>query len=179
MGWKHWMALVATLTVCATVAQAHGPTRQKVRESVEINAPLEKVWAVVGNFQDQSWHPGVAKTEGEGGNTPKATRVTTLKNGGVINETLETYAPEKFSFSYVITAVDVKVVPATNYSSRITVKPGEGGKTTVDWNGAFYRGYPNNDPPPELSDDAAVKAITGVYRAGLDSLKKVVEGAGS
>ena len=36
----------------------------------------------------------------------------------------------------------------------------------------------NNDPPPELNDEAAVKAVKGVYRAGLDALKKKVEAGG-
>ncbi len=49
-------------------------------------------------------------------------------------------------------------------------------KSIVEWKGAFYRGYPNNDPPPELSDEAAVKAVTGVYKAGLEALKKKLEG---
>ena len=30
----------------------------------------------------------------------------------------------------------------------------------------------NNDPPPELNDEAAVKAVKGVYRGGLDALKR-------
>jgi hypothetical protein len=34
----------------------------------------------------------------------------------------------------------------------------------------------NNDPPPELSDEAAMKAVSGLYRGGLDGLKKEVEG---
>ncbi len=42
-------------------------------------------------------------------------------------------------------------------------------------NFAFYRGYPNNDPPPDQNDEAAVKAITGVYKSGLENLKKIVE----
>lgn len=50
-------------------AWAHGPSRQKVVESVEINAPADKVWAVIGNFQDASWIPAVAKTEGKGATT--------------------------------------------------------------------------------------------------------------
>jgi DNA-binding beta-propeller fold protein YncE len=52
---------------------------------------------------------------------------------------------------------------------------GDAGRSTVEWKGAFYRGFVNNDPPPELSDEAAVKAVTGVYRAGLDALKAKVE----
>lgn len=62
-----------------------------------------------------------------------------------------------------------------NYSSSITVEDA-GGKSLVTWKGAFYRGFLNNDPPPELSDEAAVKAITGVYKDGLAALKTKVEG---
>lgn len=179
MGWIRLVAAGVALMMFAASATAHGPTRQKVRESVEINAPIEKVWAKLANFQDMSWHPAVAKTEGARGNEPKATRVLTLQNGGVINETLETYAADKFSYSYTISNVELTVLPVSNYSSRITAKAGDGGKTVVEWTGAFYRGYPNNDPPPELNDEAAVKAVTGVYRAGLEGLKKAAEAAGS
>jgi hypothetical protein len=63
----------------------------------------------------------------------------------------------------------------TNYTSTIQVTP-EGNKSTVEWRGAFYRGYPNNNPPPDQNDEAAVKAVTGVYKAGLENLKKMAEG---
>ena len=49
---------------------------------------------------------------------------------------------------------------------------------TVEWRGAFYRGFMNNDPPPELNDEAAKKAVSGVYRAGLDALKQKMEAGG-
>ena len=75
-------------------AEAHGPSRQKVVSKIEINAPVDKVWAAVGNFQDMSWHPAVAKTEGTGGNDVGATRKLTLQSGGVINEKLTKYDAE-------------------------------------------------------------------------------------
>ncbi len=40
----------------------------------------------------------------------------------------------------------------------------------IEWKGAFYRGYPNNDPPENLNDEAAIAAVTAVYKAGLDAL---------
>ncbi len=166
------LALVAVLPLSA---QAHGPSRQKVTETVEINAPADKVWAVIGNFQDMSWHPAIEKTEGTGGNDVGAKRTLTLKGGAKIEEALDAYKPDQKSYGYEITNVDVKVLPVTNYSSHITVTE-DGGKSTVEWKGAFYRGYTLNDPPPELSDEAAVKAVTGVYRAGLDALKAKIEG---
>jgi hypothetical protein len=168
---------VAALSLISFAAFAHGPSRQKVTEKVEINAPAAKVWAVVGNFQDMSWLPGVVKTEGTGGNTPEqAKRKLILKDGGAIDETLTKYDADGLSISYKIDQVDPKVLPVNNYAATISVKE-EGGKSVVEWKGAFYRGFMNNDPPPELSDEAALKAVTEIYKAGLASLKAKVEGA--
>ena len=168
-------AVVTALAVIG-VAWAHGPTRQKVRESIEINAPPAKVWAVIGNFQDMGWLQPVSKTEGEKGNEIGATRRLTLTPGATVDEELYKYDAEKMTYSYRITAVDVKVLPVTNYSSTLTVTLSADGKgSSLEWAGAFYRGFPNNDPPPELSDEAAVKAVSGLYRAGLEALKKKVE----
>lgn len=171
-------ALAAT-SMLATLgaASAHGPTRQKVSETIEINAPPAKVWAVVSNFQDGGWIPVVAKTEGTGGNAPGAKRTLTLKNGATVDEEVAKLDTEKMTLMYRIDQVDVKVLPVTNYSSWLVVTPADGGaKSTVEWRGAFYRGYPNNDPPPELDDQAAINAVTGLYKAGLDGLKKKIEG---
>lgn len=168
--------LVAALVVFSSLAAAHGPTRKKVEITRSVAAPPDKVWALIGNFQDMSWHPAVASTEGAGGNDPGATRTLTLGNGGKIHEVLEKYDGGRHSLFYRIAEVDVQVLPVTNYSSWLSVAPGENGGSRITWKGAFYRGYPNNDPPPELSDEAAVNAVTGVYEAGLDNVKKLVEG---
>ena len=174
LGRRFWLATLA-MALPLTAALAHGPTRQKTVVSLEINAPPDKVWAIIGNFQDMSWHPAVQRTEGKGGNGEGATRVLTLGPGATIAEEINKYDAAKMMYSYRIVEVEAKVLPVTNYSSTITVSPAEGGKSTVEWKGAFYRGFPNNDPPPELSDEAAVKAVTGVYQAGLDALKKKAE----
>jgi len=166
-----WLALAGT-------ASAHGPVRQKLTEKIEINATPAKVWEAIGSFQDMSWHPGIAKTTGEGGNTPDvAKRQLTLASGGSIDESLYKYDAAEMSYSYRIDKVDVKVLPVTNYSATIEVHPADGGKSIVEWKGAFYRGYPNNDPPPDLNEEAALKAVGAVYKAGLEALKKKVEAA--
>jgi polyketide cyclase/dehydrase/lipid transport protein len=128
--------VLATLIVAlaplslSVAAWAHGPSRQKVTESIEINAPLDKVWKVVGNFQDASWIPVVAKTEGKGGNDVNATRTLTLKNGGVIEEELDKYDTEDHVIGYEITKVDPKVFPVNDYSSHITLEA-DGDKTAA------------------------------------------------
>ena len=167
---------VLSLALCGLLvgsAWAHGPSRQKVELTVDIAAPADKVWARVANFHDMSWLPVVARTEGQGGNEVGAKRVLTLKAAGdpTIAEQLTRYNAEGMTYSYKITEVDVKVLPVNNYTSHLTVTADGEGKSKVQWRGAFYRGFPNNDPPPELSAKAAVKAVTGVYKAGLEALK--------
>ena len=184
-----WMAVSAAagLALSASAALAHGPTRQKAKETVTINASPDKVWKVMGNFQDMSWLPGVKSTTGTGGNStdPKsddkevAHRTITLDSGGVVNEGLYKYDAAEHTYSYRIDKVDPKVLPVNDYSSTIAVEAGDGGKSsTVTWKGAFYRGYMNNDPPPDMDDAASKAAVSKIYKAGLENLKKKVE-AGS
>lgn len=166
------LSLLLTSLLLATSSQAHGPTRQKFALTTEVPAAPADVWAVIGNFQDMNWHPAVHSTTGEGGNAKDATRVLTLneEGGPTISEVLYKYSAEKMSYSYRITDVKVEVLPVNNYSSHLTVKPGKDGGSVIEWKGAFYRGYPNNDPPENLNDEAAIAAVTAVYKAGLDAL---------
>lgn len=168
------LLLLGLMSMPGTIL-AHGPTRQKVIVEEQIAAPPAVVWQVVKNFQDMSWHPAVANTQGEGGSMPGATRTLTLNNGGQIHEKLEKYDDAQRSFFYRIEKVDVAVLPVTNYSSWFNVLPGDDGGSLVRWKGAFYRGYPNNDPPAALNDQAAIDAVTGVYEAGLANLKTLIE----
>lgn len=165
-----FLSLLTVLTVPG-LALAHGPTRQKVTLSIDLPVPPDQVWALIGNFQDMSWHPAVHSTSGENGNEINASRLLTLgeESGPTIAEVLYKYSAEKRSYSYRITKVNVDVLPVTNYSSHITVRPSNQG-SVVEWKGAFYRGYPNNDPPENLNDQAAVAAISGIYQAGLDAI---------
>jgi len=165
-------ALGVATAMVPMIAEAHGPTRQKITVTQEVAAAPDKVWARIGNFQDMSWHPAVNSTTGENDNEIDATRVLTLgaEDGPTISEVLYKYKDDKRTYSYRITEVDVAVLPVTNYSSHLTVKEGKDGGSLVEWRGAFYRGYPNNDPPENLNDAAAIAAVTGVYEAGLKAL---------
>ena len=169
-------AVVTGLALLPALALAHGPSRLKVSESVEIAAPADTVWARVSKFDDASWIPAVAKTEGTGGNAVGATRRLTLKGDGspTVDEELVRLDAAGKVLQYKITAVEPKVLPVTNYASTITVE-GDGAKARVTWKAGFYRGYPNNDPPPELNDEASEAAVKGLYQATLAELKKSLE----
>lgn len=171
------VSFLMAAVVGVSTAQAHGPTRQKVTQTVEINAKAADVWAVVGDFQNVSWRPDVEKSSGQGGGAVGAKRTLTFKSGGALDQAVTKLKDGQMIF-YENTTTDVKALPVTNYSARITLDEKDG-KTTVSWRAAFYRGYPNNDPPPELSDEAAKKAVTEVLTNGLASLKAAIEGSGS
>lgn len=168
-------------------ASAHGPVRQKLTETITIDAPPEVVWDVIKDYGDLSWLPNVKKTTVEGGNEKGAVRVLTLKDGGTITEKLKKYNAKKLSYAYKITDMStvktieysgkeepIKVLPVTNYSASIAVKAKDGGSEVI-WKAAFYRGYMNNNPPEELNEAAATSAVKTVLQAGLENLKKIAE----
>jgi carbon monoxide dehydrogenase subunit G len=170
------MALAAVLfPLCLSSALAHGPVRQKAIEKITINASPAVVWEKIKNFDAlKDWHPAVAESAADKGNSVGSVRQVKLKGGGELTETLEGYDDTKMKYSY--RAKDGGALPVSNYTSTISVTA-DGSQTVVEWRGAFYRGFLNNDPPPELNDEAAMKAITGVYKSGLENLKKLVEGS--
>ena len=176
---KPLVKILTTVCLLATsgMLSAHGPTRQKVVETIEINAPASEVWAVVGKFDAADvWLPMVQSSTSKGGHKKGATRTLVLGPDASVHETLKKHSDEKMSYTYKIPVKthDVALLPVNNYSSTISVKATDSG-SIVTWKGAFYRGYPNTDPPPELNDDAAVAAVTALYKAGLANLKTLIE----
>ena len=167
------MLLVAMVGAAAAPAAAHGPTRQKVVEKISIDAPADKVWATIKNFDAlKNWHPAVEASPADKGNAEGSVRQVKIKGGGALVETLESVDDAKMKYTY--RAKDGGALPVTNYTSTISVSA-DGARSIVEWRGAFYRASPRNDPPPDQNDDAAVKAVTGVYQDGLANLKKLAE----
>lgn len=178
--------LVATLTATAAGlmtrrAQAHGPTRQKVTQTIDIARTPAQIWAIVGDFDSiAKWHPLIASSPADHGNAVGSKRTLTLKAEGDphFEEELVKYDAAAHSYQYRIESVDPKVLPVNNYTAWFEVQDGPAGGSTIEWRAAFYRGYMLNDPPPELNDAASSKAVAGVLRAGLDNIKVLAERAG-
>jgi hypothetical protein len=167
------LALAVFGAAVAVPCDAHGPTRQKVVETVRIAAPASVVWARIKSFDAlKDWHPAVEASPADKGNSEGSVRQVSLKGGGTLVEALERYDDAAMRYSY--RAKDGGALPVTNYTSTLSVS-GDGAGTIVEWRGAFYRGYPNNDPPPDKNDEAAVKAVTAVYQSGLANLKKLLD----
>lgn len=173
---KKILALLAlSIGLVPFTAAAHGPSPQKVEKTITINAEPAKVWAIVKNFGNMSWHPGVASTklEKKGEDT---FRTLTFKDGGNVYEKLRSADDASMKLKYEIIS---GTLPLTDYNAVMTVAKGEKpGETTVTWVGRFYRLYKLNPPIPAGQDDeTAVKAITGIFDSGLANLKKVAEGS--
>lgn len=146
-----------------------------VEEKVTINAPASKVWAKAGNYGDLgAFHPAVAKTEIMSGtnNTKGAVRLLTLGDGGTVNETLSNYDAAGMSYAYVI---NESVLPVSNYSAKIMVKPVSANVSEVVWNANFKRKDLSASPAKGQDDEAATATIHAVFKGGLDNLKKLSE----
>ena len=137
----------------------------KVSSSTELPVPAKTVWDVIGNFNAlPDWHPAVAKSEikKEGGST---LRQLSLVGGGSIEEKLEQIDDKERLYTYSILAGPL---PVSNYTATLRVRDGGGKGCTVEWSSEFdAKGAPEN---------AAMEAISGIYEAGFENLKKMFGG---
>jgi mxaD protein len=148
----------------------------KVTKQVTIDAPADKVWEQVRNFDGlATWHPALASDKIVAGtnNKPGAERLLTLKDGGTIKEKLLSFDAKHRSFKYAILE---GVLPVSDYTSTLRVKSAGKGKSTVIWSGSFKRKDTSDKPAANADDATATKTMGGVYEAGLDNLKKMMEG---
>lgn len=174
----------AALLLFTGIANAHGPVRGKMTASIIIDAPAAKVWEVIKNYDDMSWHPSIKSVKGDGSNKKGAVRTLTLANGGTITEELKSHDDSKMAYKYKITDMssigtikhagqdeEIPVLPVGNYAAELSVAD-KGGKAEVEWVATYYRAYVNNNPPAELNEEAADKAVTEVLSTGLKALDK-------
>jgi mxaD protein len=146
-----------------------------VKKTMTIAAPADKVWDASKNFNGlNTWHPAIASDELVSGtnNTVGAVRLLTLKGGGTIKEKLLQFDESGHRYRY---AIIESVLPVSHYSSTFVVTSLGPDKTLVTWSGKFKRKNLNDTPPDNENDKTATDTIEGVYKAGLDNLKKIVE----
>ena len=136
----------------------------EVKRSVEVDGEVAKVWEKIGGWCALAdWHPAIAKCE-EGSDGGKKTRVLTTKDGGVIKETM--LKSDAASYTYQITE---SPLPVSNYTATLAVVPDDDDKDEVNvvWTAKF--------DPKGASEDEAKKVITGIFKGGLDQIKKTMD----
>ncbi len=161
------------VVVCQTVF-AHGPTPQKLEQSISIEVKAEEIWEVIKDFQAiANWHPMINKMNN---NESSSERTYSLKGKeGELTESLDEYSEQDLFYSYRLLQENIDVIPVSFHSTKIEVVAMENNTSKVNWEVRFYRADTGNFPPEHLSDEAAVMAMEEFASSGLQALKSMLE----
>jgi NADPH:quinone reductase-like Zn-dependent oxidoreductase len=138
----------------------------RVTRSAVIDAPIERVWAVLRDFNSHTaWHPVVAESEIEGGEPSDqvgCVRRFTLRDGNRIREQLLALSDRDHISTYCILDASVPLhrYVATLQLKRVT----DGERTFWHWQSTF-------DAPPGRERALADMVGTGVYEGGFEGLR--------
>jgi hypothetical protein len=129
---------------------------QSVTDRIDLNAPPDKVWALVGDFR-ASWHPLIANVKLIGDGIGQLRVIETI-DGKQIVERLDAIDNAARFYRYT----GISGLPASDYAGRLEVKP-NGAGSSVEW-GAQYL--------PKGQGDVVVRTIVStLFKTGLESLK--------
>ena len=129
---------------------------QTVDDSVDLSAPPEQVWALIGSFGGM-WHPLIAKIQLTGTGIGQLRTIETI-DGKQIIERLDAVDNSEKLYRYTM----ISGIPAADYTGTLDVKQ-KGTGSTVEWRVQYLA-----DGQPTL----AIKTIvTQLLKTGLASLK--------
>jgi|TARA_B100001964_G_scaffold20749_1_gene21085 hypothetical protein len=141
----------------------------KVDKSTVIDAPIERVWAVLRDFNGhESWHPAVAESRIENQNPADkigAVRNFRLEDGGVLREQLLALSDREHSFSYCL--LDTPI-PLFNYVAHVALKPvTDGNRTFWQWRSSFTT--------PEGREEELQRVVgEDIYMQGFAAIRNTV-----
>jgi NADPH:quinone reductase len=146
---------------------------QRVVRSTVIDAPIERVWAVLRDFNSHNrWHAVVDKSRiesNESSDQVGCVRNFTLKDGNRIREQLLTLDDRNFRSTYCI--VDA-TVPLQRYVATVTLKRvTDGNRTFWHWESTFAT-------PPGREKELRELVSKGVYEAGFENLRSHLRDGG-
>lgn len=155
-----YLNAVATFIIVMLISSVASSNGIKVKEARKINASAEKVWALIGGFNDlDKWHPAIAKSEYD---SSKKTRTLTTKDGAQIVE--ELLVATDHSYSYRILSGPL---PVADYTSTLHVAPLNQTSSEITWMSEFQ--------PKGASESEAQKVISGIYKDGFDNIEKLAK----
>ena len=142
----------------------------KVYTSSVIDAPADRVWGVVRDFNAlPKWHPAIADSRIESGQPSDKVgciRNFNLKDGGNIREQLLTLSDYDYSCTYSIL---VSPMGVENYIATLKLTPiTDGNRTFAEWTAEF-------DCAPERAGALASQIGQGVFQGGFDALKQAMK----
>ena len=134
--------------------------------STVINAPMERVWKVVRDFNGlPAWMAGMKSSEIEGGGPAEqvgAIRRCVMDGGGMLRERLEVLSDAEFVITY---SVLEGPLPVSNTRTTIRLRPvTDQYSTYAEWSSQF-----DTEPGAEKQ---GVEFLTRVFNAGFRALKR-------
>jgi len=139
----------------------------RVTRSAIIDAPIERVWAVLRDFNSHdAWHPAVADSHIEGGEASDqvgCVRNFHLADGAHVREQLLQLSDQDFISTYCI--LDA-TVPLRRYVATVTLK------RVTDGNRTFWHWQSTFETPPGQERALADMVGRGVYEAGFEGLRR-------
>jgi NADPH:quinone reductase len=140
---------------------------QRVVRSTVIDAPIERVWAVLRDFNSHDqWHGVVDSSHiesNERSDQVGCVRSFTLKDGNHIREQLLSLSDTEHISRYAIVEA---TVPLQRYVATVTLKPvTDGERTFWHWESTF-------DTPPGRERELRDMVAQGVYEAGFVHLRR-------
>ncbi len=126
----------------------------------KVNAPIEAVWAEIGNFSGLEAGGGIDSVtyEGEGVGMTR----TIVMGGRPVVERLDVHDSDAKMFSYAIINDDGPL-PFSNYSATVHITDNNDGTSTVDWTGTFE--------PRGVDEEQAINMATGIYAGAIKRAK--------
>ncbi len=141
-------------------ASSCGARAASVSKSIDVKAPADKVWAMIGPFCSiKNWHPAIGQCTESGG-----VRTLTTKDGKA-QFVEKRIASESKTMSYTY-SIEKSPLPITGYKSTLKVVPKGTSESTVEWSSTYT--------PGQGQEQAADTAIAGIYQAGLDNIQRTV-----
>jgi len=139
---------------------------QRVTRSTIIDAPIERVWAILRDFNSHlDWHPIIAESRIEGGESPDqvgCVRAFRLKDGNELREQLLTLDDRNHVSTYCI--LD-STIPLQRYVATVRLAP------VTDGNRTFWHWQSTFSTPPGRERELADAVGNGVYEAGFAALR--------
>lgn len=145
-----------------------------VRKSTVIQAPVEAVWAVVRDFNaHDQWHPAIQDSTLENDRPTDAVgavRSFHLTGGEHLRERLLSLSDREFTLSYCLIETPI---PLHNYVAHIRLIPiTDGSQTYWEWASTF-------EPPPGQEAELVTLVGDGVYGAGFEAVRALLQGRDS
>ena len=139
----------------------------KVMRSTIIDAPVERVWAVLRDFNSHTaWHPIVAESTIEGGESSDQVgciRNFTLKDGNHVREQLLTLSDSDYISTYCI--LDA-TLPMRRYVATVQLK------RVTDGNRTFWHWECRFTTPAGREAEMATMVGEQIYEAGFEAIRR-------